>query len=318
MLKKLYPSIEPFASQWLDMSDGHEVYVEQVGNPNGTPVIFLHGGPGSSCKDHHRCFFNPDKYHVILMDQRGAGRSKPLGRLKNNTTNHLLADMEHIRQTFGIDKWLLFGGSWGATLALLYAEKHVQQTLGLVLRGTFLARKVDANWFFKTGGVNKCYPTAWTRFNNHVPIDERENLLAAYHQRLNSDNPMVQQEAAREWDAWGGAVVLGDDFDASELGGDVSASAIAQARIETHYGMSRYFIEENQILNNTASIKGIPCTIIHGEKDDMCPITSAYQLAKQLGETKVICLKNSGHLSHGDEMVNALVDAADSMLNGEG
>jgi len=149
--KTLYPAIAPFASEWLPTDDGHEVYVEQVGNPDGEPVIFLHGGPGSSCKDHHRCFFNPEKYHVILMDQRGAGKSRPLGRLKHNSTNHLMLDMEMVREKLGIEKWLLFGGSWGARLALLYAQKHVQRVSGLILRGTFLAREKDADWFFKDG-----------------------------------------------------------------------------------------------------------------------------------------------------------------------
>ncbi len=314
MLKTLYPEIEPFATYSLETADGHEIYVEQIGNSNGQPVIFLHGGPGSSCKDHHRCFFNPEKYHIILMDQRGAGRSKPSGELRNNTTQYLMADMELIRQCLGIEQWLLFGGSWGATLALLYAQQHNHRVSGLVLRGTFLARSCDAEWFFKDGGANQLFPEAWQRFIKHVSKPEQENLLAAYHRRLNSDDPQVQQAATREWDAWGGAVVLGDDFNAAELDGDVPETAVAQARIETHYGMNRYFIEENEIINNAASLQNIPCTIIHGEKDFMCPIGSSITLSKVLPNATLIKLVNSTHLAHGEEMIDALVTATDSIL----
>lgn len=313
MYKSLYPAIEPFSHEWINTEDGHEVYIEQVGNPQGVPVIFLHGGPGSSCKDHHRCFFNPDKYHVILMDQRGAGRSRPSGHLKHNTTKHLVLDMEMIREKLGIEKWLLFGGSWGATLALLYAGKHRSRVSGMILRGTFLARQTDADWFFKEG-ASRLFPAAWHRFSHHVSLNERKNLLVSYHRRLLIDDDEVQQETTREWDAWGGAVVLGDGFDVSALEGDVSEKAIAQARIETHYAVNHYFIEENQIINNTVRLTDIPCTIVHGRRDFMCPIESSYTLARELPHSTFINLPNATHLAHGDEMIDALVDAADSML----
>ncbi|PCI21492.1 MAG: prolyl aminopeptidase [Piscirickettsiaceae bacterium] len=310
MLKVLYPSIEPFAREWLETSDGHEIYVEQVGNPNGIPVIFLHGGPGSSCKDHHRCFFNPDKYHVILMDQRGAGRSRPLGRLKHNTSNHLMLDMEMIRGHLKIDKWLLFGGSWGATLALLYAQQYTGNVLGLILRGTFLARSKDADWFFKDG-ANRLFPEAWYRFAHHVSPNERKDVLAAYYHRLAIEDEDVRQETTREWDAWGGAVVLGDDFNAGELEGKVPETAIAQARIETHYAMNGYFFEENKILDNAFRLHDVPCTIIHGKKDFMCPIESSFALSQALPHARFIVLPNATHLAHGEEMIDALVTATD-------
>ncbi|HIF18219.1 MAG TPA: prolyl aminopeptidase [Cycloclasticus sp.] len=313
MHKTLYPSIQPFASQWLETGDGHEVYVEQVGNPNGTPVIFLHGGPGSSCKDHHRCFFNPEKFHIILMDQRGAGRSRPSGRLKHNTTKHLILDMEMVRETLNIEKWLLFGGSWGATLALLYAQQYKQKVLGLILRGTFLARGIDADWFFKDG-ANRLFPEAWLRFTQHISTNERKDVLKAYYHRLGIDDAEIQQETTREWDAWGGAVVLGDDFNADELGGEVPETAIAQARIETHYAMNRYFIEENQILDNAIRLRDLPCTIIHGKKDFMCPIESSFSLAQALPNARFITLPNSTHLAHGEEMIDALVNAIDTLI----
>jgi len=313
ILKTLYPEIEPFAHEWLDMGDGHEVYLEQVGNPKGVPVIFLHGGPGSSCKAHHRCFFNPDKYHIILMDQRGAGRSRPLGRLKNNTTNHLLQDMELIRKKLAIEKWLLFGGSWGATLSLLYAQQYANNVLGLVLRGTFLARSKDADWFLKEG-VNRLYPEAWQRFTGHISSNERKDVLKAYYHRLSIDDEQVLQETTREWDAWGGAVVLGDDFKAEALDGAVPEKAIAQARIETHYAMNSYYIRENQILDNAIRIQEIPCTIIHGQKDFMCPIESSFSLAQALPLAQFIRLPNSTHLAHGDEMIDALVSATDQFV----
>ncbi|MBV1875122.1 MAG: prolyl aminopeptidase [Cycloclasticus sp.] len=312
-MKTLYPEIEPFATYWLEMGGGHEVYIEQVGNPNGVPVIFLHGGPGSSCKDHHRCFFNPDKYHIILMDQRGAGRSRPLGRLKHNTTNHLLLDMEAIRKKLALEKWLLFGGSWGATLALLYAQKYSTNVLGLILRGTFLARSKDADWFLKDG-VNRLYPEAWQRFTQHISTNERKDVLKAYYHRLSIDDAEVQQETTREWDAWGGAVVLGDDFNAAELDGEIPGTAIAQARIETHYAMNGYFIKENQIVDNAIRLLDIPCTLIHGEKDFMCPIESSFTLAQKLSQAQFIRLPNATHLAHGYEMVDALVSATDRFV----
>ncbi len=314
MLKALFPSIEPFATQWLETGDGHEVYVEQVGNPNGTPVIFLHGGPGSSCKDHHRCFFNPEKFHIILMDQRGAGRSRPSGRLKDNTTKHLILDLEMIREKLSIEKWLLFGGSWGATLALLYAQQYKQNVLALILRGTFLARAIDADWFFKDG-ANRLFPEAWQRFTQHISTSERKDVLRAYYHRLGIDDAQVQQEATREWDAWGGAVVLGEEFNADELDGEVPETAIAQARIETHYAMNHYFIEENQILDNAIRLRDLPCTIIHGKKDFMCPIESSFSLAQTLPEARLIALANSTHLAHGEEMIDALVSAVESIFD---
>lgn len=311
--KTLYPAIEPFATNWIKTGDGHEVYYEQSGNPNGLPVIFLHGGPGSSCKEHHRCFFNPQKYHIILMDQRGAGRSRPSGDLTRNTTQNLIADMEMIRKKLSIEKWLLFGGSWGATLALLYAQTHTSKVLGLILRGTFLARSIDADWFFKDG-ANRLFPKAWKRFIQYVSTNERKDALGAYYQRLNIDDKEVQQEATREWDAWGGAVVLGDSFNADELDGEVPDTAIAQARIETHYGMNRYFIKENQIVDNAIRLLDLPCTLIHGRKDYMCPIESSFTLAQAIPNANFIELPNATHLAHGDEMINALVSATDHFV----
>jgi len=310
MKKTLYPSIEPFAVQWFKAGDGHEVYVEQVGNPKGMPVIFLHGGPGSSCKDHHRCFFDPDKYHIILMDQRGAGRSRPLAKLEHNTTAHLIADMEMIRQDLGVSQWLLFGGSWGASLALLYAQAHTNKVLGLIIRGTFLARRCDAEWFLKEG-VNRLYPEAWQRFVDAIPQDERNDLVSAYHRRLVSAEPQIRQEAGREWDMWGGAVVLGEQFNADELSGDVPEGAIAQATIETHYAKNGYFISENQILNDASCLANTPLTIIHGRLDYMCPIESSFSLSRVLPHARFIDLANSNHLAHGEEMIDALVSAAD-------
>ncbi len=313
MFKKLYPPLKPFAAEWVDTGDGHQVYVEQAGNQHGAPVIFLHGGPGSSCKDHHRCFFNPEKYHIILMDQRGAGRSRPLASLENNTTDKLIDDMEMIRQALGIETWLLFGGSWGATLGLLYAQAHTEKVQGMIIRGTFLARKSDANWFLKEG-VNRLYPEAWQRFEQAIPKAERSDLVQAYHHRLVSSDQCVRQDAGREWDMWGGAVVLGEQFNANELSGEVPETAIAQASIETHYALNNYFIDDNQILNNTSCLSTIPLTIIHGRLDYMCPIESSFSLKRALPHANFISLAHSNHLAHGDEMIDALVSAADVFL----
>lgn len=311
MKKKLYPSIEPFASDYLKTEQGHDVYFEQAGNPAGIPVIFLHGGPGASCKPHHRCFFDPSKYHIVLMDQRGSGRSKPLGQLLDNSTHDLIADMEAIRCQLNIDSWLLFGGSWGATLALIYAQQYTDNVLGLILRGTFLARKVDADWFLKEG-ASRLYPAAWQRFVESVSASKQSDLVQLYHQRLASDDKVIQSEASREWDAWGGAVVLGDDFNAQLLEGDVSQTSIAQACIETYYASHQYFIDENQILDNIDGISHLPCQIIHGKRDYMCPVESSYSLAQAWPAAELTLLAKAGHLAHGEDMIDALVGATDS------
>lgn len=310
-MKILYPEIEPNRTHLLDTGDGHQVYFEECGNTEGIPVIFLHGGPGSGCKPHHRCFFNPDRYRIVLMDQRGTGRSTPSGELNGNTTWGLVADMESIRQQLGISKWILFGGSWGATLALLYAQAHSEYVLGMVLRGSFLARQQDVDWFLKDG-VNRIYPEAWNDFSKTIPPGV--GAVAHYYQQLKLDGSEAR-EAARAWDQWGGAVVLGEDFDPEMLAGDVPDSAYHQALIETHYATHQYFIEEDQILMQSERLPAVPTYLIHGRRDLMCPVESAWALKQKLSHAELQILLDATHLAQGESMVDALVDATDRMAD---
>lgn len=311
-MKTLYPAIEPYAVHHFNR-DHHKIYVEECGNPQGLPVIYLHGGPGSGCKPHHRGFFDPGKYRAILADQRGAGRSTPHGDLRHNTTADLIRDLEYIRQHLKVERWLLFGGSWGATLALLYAQKHPAKVSGLVLRGSFLARRRDLDWFVGADGVRRIYPEGWAQFMDSLPEAERGDPVAAIHQRLVGGDELARRRAARAWSLWGGQVVLGDEFDPGELHEHVSAEVLNQARIELHYAANRYFIEENAILDGCAKLAKIPAVIIHGRRDLVCPAESAYLLHRHLPHAELRILPKAGHIAGGEEMIDALVEAADAM-----
>lgn len=311
-MKTLYPAIEPYAVHHFKR-DHHKIYVEECGNPQGLPVIYLHGGPGSGCKPHHRGFFDPEKYRAILVDQRGAGRSTPHGDLRHNTAADLIRDLEYIRQHLKVERWLLFGGSWGATLALLYAQKHPAKVSGLVLRGSFLARRRDLEWFVGADGVRRIYPEGWAQFMDSLPGAERGDPVAAIHQRLVGGDELARRRAARAWSLWGGQVVLGDEFDPGELHEHVSAEVLNQARIELHYAVNRYFIEENAVLDGCAKLAKIPAVIIHGRRDLVCPAESAYLLHRHLPHAELRILPKAGHIAGGEEMIDALVEAADAM-----
>ncbi len=311
-MKELYPPINPHAVHMLKVDGGHSLYVEECGNPAGIPVVFLHGGPGSSCKIHHRSFFNPKKYRAILFDQRGSGRSTPHGRLENNTTGHLLADMELIRKHLGLETWLLSGGSWGAALALLYAETFPQRVSGLLLRGTFLARQRDLDWYIKDG-VNRIYPEQWHELMATLHGGGGDDPIAAIHALMNGGDELAQRRMARAWSAWGGQVALGEDFAPQEPEGHVPSTVLKQARIELHYGFHRYFIKENQILLDCRRVPEVPAILIHGRRDLVCPVESAYTLHRHLPSSELRILPNSGHLAGGAEMIDAIVNAADGM-----
>jgi len=311
-MKELYPPIEPYAVHLLDVGDGHSVYVEECGNPAGIPAVFLHGGPGGGCKIYQRSFFDPTKYRAVLFDQRGCGRSKPCGRLRHNDTQHLLADMELIRKRLGIEKWLLFGGSWGSALALLYAQKYPHRVSGIVSRGTFLARQADLDWYVKDG-VNRIYPERWDELLDAVHGRPGEDLMAAFHRILLGEDELARRRAAKAWSAWGGQVALGDEFSPSDLEGHVPASVLHQARIELHYGFQRYFIEENQILRDCPLIPRVPVILVHGRRDLVCPLESAFTLQKHLPFAELRVLPNAGHVASNAEMTAALVEAADEL-----
>lgn len=311
-MKTLYPDLEPYAVHRYPR-DLHRIYVEECGNPEGIPVLFLHGGPGSGCKPYHRCFFDPAKYRIILFDQRGAGRSTPQGELSHNTTADLLRDLEFLRQQLEVGRWLLFGGSWGATLALLYAQKHPSKVSGLILRGSFLGRRRDLDWFVGDGGVRRIYPEQWERLLAALPDTERADPLAALYQYVTGSDELARRRAAREWELWSSRVVLGDAFDPARLNEHVSAEVVNQARIELHYAVNGYFIEENAILEGCGAIAHLPTIIIHGRRDLVCPVESAWSLHRRLPESELRILPETGHIAGSEAMIDALVEATDAM-----
>ena len=313
-MKTLYPAIEPYADYHLPMDDLHHVYVEECGNRAGLPVIFLHGGPASGCKPHHRCFFDPQQYRIVLFDQRGAGRSMPDGELKNNTTQDLIADMERIRHHLGIERWLLFGGSWGAALALLYAQRYPQRITGLIVRGAFLARRADLEWFTDRG-VNRIYPEQWQRLIRSVPEAERGDPIAAITKRVHGSDELAQRRVAREWESWSGQVALGHAFSPADAEEHASAALLDQVRIEMHYASHHYFIAENQILDQCSRLPDVPTVIIHGRNDLVCPVESGWSLSRRLPHAAFHVLPRSGHVAHGEEMIDALVTATDIMAD---
>ncbi|MCF2871448.1 prolyl aminopeptidase [Octadecabacter sp. G9-8] len=289
----LYPPIDPFDQRMLDVGDGHRVYVEQAGNPNGVPVVILHGGPGGGCSPMMRRYFDPDVYRVILFDQRGCGRSRPHASVENNTTWHLVADIELIRTTLGLDQWIVFGGSWGATLALIYAQAHPAAVSHLVLRGVFLSTQRELDWFYG-GGAGAFWPDLWAQFANLIPEDEQDDMIAAYNRRLFSGDVMLETRYARAWAAWENALA---SIDSDGSGGSGPAEyARAFARLENHYFSHGCFLDESQqILNNMDKIAHIPGVIVQGRFDMICPPVSAYKLSQNWPASRLVMIAKAGH-----------------------
>lgn len=312
-MKHLYPEIEPFQSFLLETGSVHRVYVEQCGNPQGFPVIFLHGGPCSGCRPDHRRFFDPERYHIILMDQRGCGRSLPFGELQDNTTQDLIDDMERIRQRLRIDHWFLFGGSWGGALALLYAQQHKEHVGGMVIRGVFLARSKDLDWFVKDG-AGRIYPELWEALVQSVPESGRKNLLPALCDTIFGDDEVGKRRVTRAWMAWGGQTALGSGYRPENEPEHITEQMVQQMRMEMHYAKNRYFVAESQILENCGVLQDVPTVIVHGRNDMVCPLESGYRLAQALPAAEYIVLPNAGHVAQGEEMIDALVAATDKML----
>jgi proline iminopeptidase len=289
----LYPPTDPYDQRMMDVGQGHRIYVEQCGNPDGVPVVVLHGGPGGGCSPAMRRYFDPAYFRVILFDQRGCGRSRPHASVTHNTTWHLVDDIEMIRAALDIDAWIVFGGSWGATLSLIYAEAHPDRVRQLVLRGVFLMTQSELDWFYG-GGAGKFWPEVWARFVAPVPEDERDDLIAAYHRRLFSGDVALETRFARSWSAWENALA---SIHSTGAGGEAPGDyARAFARLENHYFTNAGFLEfDGQILAHAGRIKHIPGTIVQGRYDMICPPDSAYALSQAwpAGELKMI--RNAGH-----------------------
>lgn len=312
-MKTLYPEITPYHTFFLDTGSLHAVYVELSGNADGVPVIFLHGGPCSGTKPDHRRFFDPTQYHIILMDQRGCGLSTPFGELAHNTTQDIIADMERIRQRLNISRWVLFGGSWGATLALLYAQQHTGYVCGLIIRGVFLAREQDLQWFLGNG-ANMIFPELWARLIGCVPEAARSNLLAGLVAAFEGEDELARRRVAREWSAWGAQVALAQAYAGEGETEHVTERMLKQVGMELHFARHRYFIRENEILLRCAVLSEIPTIIIHGRLDLVCPMEAAMRLHLAMPHASYIILPNAGHIAKGDEMIDALVAATDQML----
>jgi len=308
-MKNLYSPLEPFDQGMFQVSDIHTLYYEQCGNPAGQPVVFLHGGPGGGIAPGYRRFFDPSHYRVILFDQRGAGRSTPHAELRENTTWDLVADIERLREHFGIERWQVFGGSWGSTLSLAYAETHPDKVTALVLRGIFLCRPKEIKWFYQEG-ADAIFPDVWEEYESVIPEAERVDMLAAYHRRLTGADEQLRLEAARAWSVWEGSTskLLPDPGLIEHFG--ESHLALAMARIECHYFMHNAFFEtENHLIENVGKIRGIPSVIVQGRYDVVCPMMSAWELHKAWPEADLRIVPDAGHSAMETGITSALVEA---------
>lgn len=315
--RDLYPGIEPYQSEMLKVSPLHTIYFEQCGDPRGKPAIALHGGPGGGLSPEMRRFFDPARYRVVLMDQRGCGRSTPHAELKENTTWDLVADMENLRQRLGIEKWVVFGGSWGSTLALAYAAKHPERCAGLVLRGIFLLTEAEIRWFYQNGASN-VFPDAFDRYVSVIPESERGDLVAAFHKRLVSGDREERLRAARAWARWEGETIsiAGPAALPSRFNEDRFVEAFA--RIECHYFVNKGFFEKDGWLVEQAAkrMRNIPCRIVHGRYDMCTPMHSAWSLKKAWPEAQLEIIHDAGHSSLEPGIVDALVRGTDALVDG--
>jgi proline iminopeptidase len=311
----IYPPLEPFAVHRLEVDDLHALHVEECGNAKGVAAVFLHGGPGARCEPAHRRLFDPTRYRIILFDQRGSGRSTPHAELRRNSTWELVADMERVREQLGIERWLVFGGSWGSTLALAYAESYPERVSALVLRGVFLCRPEEIRWFYQEG-ANWVFPDWWQDFIAPIPEHERGDLLSAYHRRLTGEDEIARLAAAKAWSIWEGRTatllpndVLRDYFATPHL-------ALSLARIECHYFLKGAFLEPNQLLRDTAKLSDIPGVIVQGRYDLICPLRSAWELHNAWPRSELKVIPDAGHSAFELGIRRALVEATDALARG--
>lgn len=309
--RTLYPDLEPNRTGRLKVSATHELYWEESGNPNGKPVVFLHGGPGGGTEGKHRRYFDPSVYRIVLLDQRGCGKSTPFASLEDNTTWHLVSDIERLREHLGIERWQVFGGSWGSTLALAYAETHPSRVTELVLRGIFLLRKEEIRWFYQEG-ASWIYPDAWEAYLGHIPEAERGDLLHAYYRRLTSEDPAERLAAAKVWSQWEGrtsCLIPSPDLIARTGGEEF---ALAFARIECHYFVhDGWLTEGRELLANVHRLKGIPAVIVQGRYDVVCPAKSAWDLHRAWPEAELKIIPDAGHAASEPGIVHELISATD-------
>jgi proline iminopeptidase len=310
-MKTLYDPIEPYNSGHLAVSNIHTLYYEQSGNPEGQPVVFLHGGPGGGLIPDYRRYFDPAAYRVVLFDQRGSGQSTPHANLEDNTTWHLVSDIERLREHLGIESWQVFGGSWGSTLALAYAQAHATRVRQLVLRGIFLCRPKEIRWFYQEG-ASAIFPDVWEQYVRVIPERERGDMLSAYYHRLTSDDETVRLEAARAWSIWEGSTSkLFPDPDLIHHFGEAQ-QALSLARIECHYFMNNAFFEtDNYLIENVGKIRSIPTVIVQGRYDVVCPLMSAWELHRAWPEAELRIIADAGHSASEPGIISALVDATD-------
>jgi proline iminopeptidase len=309
-MNSLYPEIKPYARHTLAVEDPHVLYIDESGSPDGLPVLFVHGGPGVGCDGLSRRFFDPSLYRIVTFDQRGCGRSTPYASLENNTTWHLVADMERIREHLGIDKWVLFGGSWGSTLSLAYAQAYPDRVHALILRGIFLCRPEDFYWFYQEG-ASRLFPDFWQDYLAPIPEQERNNLVQAYYKRLTSPDEIAQMGAARAWSCWEGrTATLRPNPDVVER---FSEHALSIARIECHYFVNNAFLEPDQIIRDMPKIAHLPGVIVHGRYDVVCPLDNAWTLHKAWHNSELQIIRDAGHAGGEPGICDALVRATDAM-----
>ena len=309
-LRGLYPAIEPYEHGMLDVGDGHSIYYERAGTKGAKPVVFLHGGPGGGCAPTHRQLFDPDLYDMMLFDQRGCGRSVPYANLDANTTWHLVADIERLRALMGVDKWMVFGGSWGSTLALSYAQTHPAHVSELVVRGVYLLTKAEMDWYYQFG-VSQMFPEKWQGFLAPIPPEERGDMIAAYHKRLNGADEAVKLEAAKAWSLWEGeTITLLPKAAYSEAFAD-GHFALAFARIENHFFYHKGWLEEGQLLRDASRLHGIPGAIVHGRYDMPCPMHNAYALHKAWPDADFYPIEGAGHTFDEPGILDRLIRITD-------
>lgn len=311
-MKTLYPPIKPFNQHKIEVDSLHKLYVEECGDPEGLPVLFVHGGPGAGCTADDRRFFDPMRYRIILFDQRGCGRSKPHGSLESNDTQSLIRDMETIREYLGVQRWILFGGSWGSTLSLLYAQKFAERVMGMIMRGVFLCREQDLQWFYQEG-ASHIYPDYWAEFMLPIPESQRSDVVGAYYKLLNSDDELARMGAAKHWAQWEGQCATLHPCKTVFNRFTHPHTAMSLARIETHYFLNKSFIEPNQILENMHKLENIPGIIVHGRYDMICPLDNAYKLHHAWDRTELHIIRDAGHAASELGITDALVNASNIM-----